>query len=467
MSLIDRPRGGYRQPRQLTTATALGERLAQQIGVPPIPRGCMVANRACWTADSRSIVIDLRDDETRFDSPAIVQVDLGDTPHPAHGGTTCPAPLRAIHRDAQAAPCGVPTCSPCDDRVVFIQADPTGNDGWNYCAWHRRGLLIDLANPGWSGPLDARDILPPFTAGALRGGTHLHTFNQHATAIVSTYEDHVLAASTAATAQQNRRCIAVHLLDHPVTPPQHQRNHAGSSFSVLVTRLHDQPQPDSDQINWATGEAWLAGTGNRIAFQGTVCDRHGREVVELFRVELPDRLADLTGRTTDGAGMPRADTPGASNPLARPAVPAGVRQRRLTFTTERKHPGLVGPRHWAVGSPDGSQIGCYLADEHGTPQFWTVASEGGTPQQITHDTPPPTSPFTWHPDGTQVAYHADGSVMLVDLVKGTMRRLTQRLAAGGPTHHACVFSPNGRQIAYLQPVTEALQTFNQLHVVAL
>ena len=46
--------------------------------------------------------------------------------------------------------------------------------------------------------LDARDLLPPFTPGALRGGTHVHQFSPDGHVVSSTYEDHVLVRNATA-----------------------------------------------------------------------------------------------------------------------------------------------------------------------------------------------------------------------------------------------------------------------------
>jgi hypothetical protein len=282
--------------------------------------------------------------------------------------------------------------------------------------------------------------------------------------LVSTYEDHVLATSQDAAAQANRRGIAVHLLNRPVTvPPTHPRNQDGISYSVCVTRLTDQPDAGSDQIGVATGEAWVGGC-LAVAFQGTVRDLAGEPRVELFLVTLPAAWGEPMWATAEVIASP--DGPLAGTPGTRPGVPAGVCQRRLTDTTDRPYPGIVGPRHWAVASPEGSRIGCYLRDEKGRVQFWTVGTDGGPPVQITRSDHEPTSSFTWHPDGSAVTYVADGSVCWVDVDTGKLSRLTPRAREDvGPTHHACVFSPDGTSIAFLRPRRFGDgQRFNQIHL---
>lgn len=418
----------------------------RDIRLTDAPRGHTLANRGCWSADGRSILYDLRDDETRFDSPTIdrLWIDSGRS--------------ETVYRAASGVHCGVPICGGRDDRFVFIRQDDPPADQWPYCAWHRRGEIGWLGDPGVSEILDARDLVAPYTPGALRGGTHLHTFHPTAPLLVSTYEDHVLATADPGTAEANRRGLAVHLLGRPVTvPPTHPRNHNGISFSVCVTELTDRPEPGSEQIAMAAGEAWL-GNDLAIAFQGTVSDDAGEPRLELFVVTLPEDLSRL-----GQAGV----RPLAGTPLTRPGVPAGVRQRRLTWTTDRKFPGIVGPRHWAVASPDGSRIGCYLRDETGLVQFWTVSPAGGEPVQVSRGSAEPHSPFTWHPSGTAVSYVADGSVVWLDVDTGRMRRLTRRVStSAGPTHHACVFSPDGSAIAYMRPASfPGGGRFNQLHIV--
>lgn len=400
-------------------------------------------------------MLDLRDNETRFDSQSIAVV-------PVEPAKSAPLNCEPVYTSPNNSCCGVPTCSPIDDRIVFIHADESLDDDWQYCAWHRRGVVMELDRPNLAITLDARDIVAPFTPGALRGGTHLHTFNQDATAIVSTYEDHVLATSCNELAQANRRGIAVHVLSVPVRVPKtHLRNHDGISFTTLVSQLTDKPVAGSDEISMATGEAWLAGSGNRISMQGTVIDRSGKPCIEIFLITLPDRLGDLSV-----AG----NHPLQGTPMTRPGVPTGVSQQRLTFTCERRFPGIAGPRHWAVGSPDGSRVGFYMRDDNGHVQFWTVSPDRGETIQVTHNAPEPTSPFTWHPNGSSVAYIADGCVMLVDIDSGRYRRLTPQMTiADGPTHHACVFSPDGSSIAYMLPVDFNVdgqsQRFNQIHIV--
>ena len=414
------------------------------------PHGHVLANRGCWSADGRWLLYDLRTDETVFDGRRIEAVNVDD------------GAVRTLI-DSPGAPVGVPTCAPRDDRFVFLRgpAEPTGD--WRYAAWHRHGALARLPGSDGAAPnaarvLDARDLAPPFTPGALRGGTHLHTFSPDGTRVASTYDDHLLATAPPGTAEANRRVVAVTQLGRPVeVSADHPRNQSGA-FTVVVTTVHDEPAPGSDQIGRAYSDAWVGGAGSdRIAFLGEVTGEDGATFSEIFLLTLPDDLA------RPGAG------PLAGTATTRPAPPAGVTQRRLTDTADKTHPGTAGPRFWPVSSPDGAAIGFYRKDEHGRVRFCTVdpreESAGGAIVTLTNGAIEPTSAFTWSPDGTRVAFAADGSLFVVRVETGGMTRLTPQ-ADPGPTHHACVWSPDGSRIAYAQPVDGPGGRFDQLFVVS-
>ena len=131
----------------------------------------------------------------------------------------------------------------------------------------------------------------------------------------------------------------------------HPRNHDGSTFSVLVTRSVNKPRPGSDEISRAFEEAWIGTSGyvrvdgtrqrHALAFQGHVITPGGATISEVFVVDLPDNV------TIPGDG------PLQGTAITRPAPPRGTQQRRLTYTANRKYPGLQGPRHWLRSSPDG------------------------------------------------------------------------------------------------------------------
>lgn len=434
--------------RQLTTA----------------PHGHVLTNANVWSPDGKWIVYDVRSDAagSLFDGTRIERfhVETGQ--------------VEVLYESQRGACCGVASCSPVDSRVAFILGPEDPTPDWQYAIHHRQGVMIDAARPGEAQNLDARDIVAPFTPGALRGGTHVHIFSGDGQWVSFTYDDHVLATrEPAGQGDLNQRNVGVAVpLGHVAVPRTHPRNHDGAMFSTLVTRTVRHPRPGSDEIAKAYEDAWVGAAGyvradrsrqeRALAFLGDAIDRQGNPVTELFIADLPP----LHAMKKPGDG------PLQGTPTLRPQPPLAVLQRRLTFTADRKHPGIQGPRHWPRSSPDGSRIACLMRDEAGNDagvvQLWSISPNGGPPRQITRDPWDVASTFTWNKDGTAIAYIADGSVMVVNAATGESRRLTEQPVADlpAPRPEACVFSPDGRQIAFVRPVRGSDgAVWNQIFVV--
>ncbi|MCC6492823.1 MAG: DUF3748 domain-containing protein [Pirellulales bacterium] len=428
--------------------------------------GHILTNTGVWSADGRWIAYDVRSDPAGsvFDGTRIERVNVET------------GAVEVLYESRHGACCGVVTCSPVDDRVVFIHGPERPTADWQYAPYHRRGVLVTAGEQGNPRNLDARNLTPPFTPGALRGGTHVHVFSGDGQWVSFTYEDHVLAelnlkaqsrgatATDAESCDSNQRNVGVSAPFGPVaTPDSHPRNHDGEFFSVLVTRTHNRPRPGADEISRAEGDAWVGAAGylradgtrqrRAIAFLGDVTAGDGRPVTEVFIVDIPDDV------TQPGDG------PLEGTACRRPAPPAGVVQRRLTYTTDRRQPGVQGTRHWVRSSPYGSRIGFLMRDDAGVVQLWTIAPTGGEPQQITRNAFDVASAFSWNAAGTHLAYIGDGSVCVTCVGNGETRRLTPRAAAeSAPRPEACVFSPDGRRIAYVRPVAATGRWHNQVFV---
>jgi hypothetical protein len=415
------------------------------------PHGHILTNIGAWSHDGAWIVYDVRSDAAGavFDGQRIerVRADTGE--------------VQVLYEAHRGAHVGVVTCSPIDDRIVFIHGPEQPTPDWEYGPAHRRGVVQSPGNSRNVANLDARDLVPPFTPGALRGGTHLHTFDGAGEWVAFTYEDHVLARRTSfPTRLIQERNIGVSVpIGRPVeVSTGHPRNHSGSHFSVLVTKTVNAPEPGSDEIARACEEGWVGTAGYQradghwqraIAFQGTVVTPQGESISEVFIVDLPN---DITRAGKTG--------PLEGTPTQLPQPPWGCAQRRLTFTAERKHPGLQGPRHWLRSSPDGSRIAFLMRDEAGIVQLWTVSPLGGEPRQLTHHTLDIASAFSWSPDGRAIAHAMDHSICLTDARTGVSRRLAPRVEGGpSPRPEACVISPDGRRVAYVRNVAGWNQLF--------
>jgi len=242
------------------------------------------------------------------------------------------------------------------------------------------------------------------------------------------------------------------------------RNHDGDYFTVLAARTVAKPRPGSDEIQKAFEEGWVGTNGyvrpdgsrqkHALAFQGHVVNSKGEPFSEVFIVDLPDDV------TKPGDG------PLCGTETRAPCPPRGTVQRRLTFTADRRYPGLQGPRHWLRCSPDGSQIGFLMKDDAGVAQLWTISPNGGSPRQVTTNASPIASTFTWSPDGRHIAHVMDNSVCVTAVASGQTKRLTPRTdAASGPRSEACVFSPDGKRIAFMRRLPSPQKPANQICVV--
>lgn len=421
------------------------------------PHGHILTNTAVWSPDSGRIVYDVRSDAegSKFDGTRIETVDVQS------------GEVRTLYESKNGACCGVATFHPTKDRVVFILGPEHPTPDWSYGPSHRQGVIVDAAKPGVAIPLDARDLVPPFTAGALRGGSHVHVFSPDGARVSFTYDDHVLA-ELPVNRDAAKRNVGVSLVDHPVTvPATHPRNHSGSAFSVLVTHTSMRPRAGSDEYLRAYEEGWVGTEGYlrrdrtrqrwAIAFVGDVPAADGKTVAEAFVVDLPEDL------TQPGDG------PLAGTATRLPSPPRGTAVRRLSRTIDRKFPGIQGPRHWLRSSPDGASIATLMRDDKGIVQIFTISPEGGEPHQLTHNAHDIASAFTWSRDGRWIAHAMDNSVCVTDAQHGQTHRLTPRSAdADAPLPMACVFSPDGRRIACQRHVTHKDgNRYNQIFVIEL
>ena len=192
-----------------------------------------------------------------------------------------------------------------------------------------------------------------------------------------------------------------------------------------------------------------------LAFQGNVVTSTGATISEVFVVDIPDDVA-VAG-----------DIPLEGTATTRPAPPRGTQQRRLTFTADRKYPGLQGPRHWLRSSPDGTQIAFLMRDDAGIVQLWTISPNGGEPHQLTHNPFNIASAFSWSPDGRSIAYVADNSIFVTDVLKRQSPLGSRRAARFHRTAPRSMRLLTRRQIASLTcgRVQQDRMVYNQIYVV--
>jgi len=435
------------------------ESFKQERQITRRPHGHILTNTGVWSPDGEWIVYDIRSDAAGdiFDGTRIEMVSIRSSE------------VRLLYESRHGARCGVATFHPREPKVVFILGPENPTPDWTYNAYHRQGVIVEAAKPGVTHNLDARDLTAPFTPGALRGGSHVHVWDAAGDWVSFTYEDHLLARFTKPGAghEMNLRNIGVSAPFGPVrVSGGHPRNHDGGYYSFLATRTTGSPRPGSDEIKRAFEEAWVGTSGylkqdgrhqqRALAFQGHVVAANGETISEVFIADLPEDV------TQPGDG------PLAGTETEMPRPPRGTIQRRLTFTAERKFPGIQGPRHWLRSSPDGSRIAFLMRDDTGVVQLWTISPNGGTPAQLTRNPWNIASAFTWSPDGRRIAHVMDNSLFVSDTTTGASTRLTPRTDdESAPRPEACVFSPDGRSIVFVRRISSEGGTFNQIFSVSL
>lgn len=341
---------------------------------------------------------------------------------------------------------GAATFSPTLNRVIFIHGIRNADRERPYGMTRRTGVAIDLDRPQQPLFMDARDITPPYTEGALRGGTHAHSWSGDGQWLSFTYNDQVMAdLSETDPTRQDLRMVGVMVPGQvKVANTESLENNDGIMFSVVVSSVSENPAPNSGDIDKAFDECWIGKDGyfklngekqkRAIAFQGNVRDHNNSVVTEVFVIDLPENL--IRGKS----GFPLQGTEST-----RPHVPEGIVQRRITFTEK----GIEGPRHWLRSKADGSLIAFLAKDKSGVVQVFGVSPNGGgSVQQLTFNMFPVQGPFNVSPDGNWLAFPADNSIFLTDLTTNKSVRITERFSDKNRPVGAPVWSNNGDKISY-------------------
>ncbi len=401
--------------------------------------GHTIHNTQCFSPNDEWIVYDTRNADSMIGSTgsiAMVNTKTGETREL----------YNTEHQTADGPGVGAATFSPTRNSVLFIHGIRNAGKSNPYSATRRTGVAIDIANPFHPIFMDARNIVSPFTPGALRGGTHAHTWSTDGKLISFTYNDYIMEQlSKRDSTVKDLRTVGVMVSGPSVKVPADSagENNDGEMFAVLVAKVTENPTPGSDEISKAFDEGWIGTKGYKksdgslqhraIAFQGEVKNTDGTKKTEVFVVDLPE---DLTKAVP---GFPLEAT--ASS---RPNVPAEVLQRRITYSQN----GIVGPRHWLRTTPDGMIIAFLSKDEKGIVQIYGVSPNGGEIKQITFNKNSVEGTFNFSPDGELLAYLCDNSVYLTDVKTGKSEQISPGFSKEERATGGVAWSNNGKMIAF-------------------
>lgn len=415
-------------------------------------QGHTIHHTQVFSKDGAWVVYDTRNDDTKIGSTGHIEM--------VHVATGEVKQLYAVPNQTEYGPgVGAATFSPAADRVIFIHGIRNADQLNPYGMTRRTGVAIDIDSPNYPIFMDARDITPPFTAGALRGGTHAHSWSGDGQWLSFTYNDWVIERlALSDSSVRDLRMVGVMIPGRvDVEEDMSHENHSGECFSVVVTHVVPNPSPGSDAIDKAFDECWIGTDGylkpdgvwqhKAIAFQGNVRHASGKTVTEIFVVDLPNNLTTAV-----------VDSPLEGTKISFPGVPYGIVQRRVTFMEK----GVLGPRHWLRSTPDGSRVFFLSEDDEGIVQVYAVPTNGGSPVQLTHNVFDVQGQFNIHPDGKLMVYVADNSILVTSIEDGITRRITRRFDDEGKPIGAPSWSPDGSKIIYSRYVGNGENRFLQL-----
>ena len=425
----------------------------QEIQLTKDASGHCINTTQCFSPDDQWIVFDTRNCDSLIGSTGRVAM--------VNSSTGEIKVLYETTNQTEDGPgVGAATFSPVANRVLFIHGIRNASAAHPYSMTRRTGVAIDLAKPGMPVFMDARDVMPPFTNGALRGGTHAHTWTADGEWISFTYNDYILEqAAKTETAMKDLRTIGIMVPGKKVqVPATGMENNDGEMFSMLVTKVTEHPTPGSNEIEKAFDETWIGNKGYQkkdgswqrraIAYQGNIRGEKGQLKTEIFVVDIPDNVLELA----DSSSLQGTER-------TRPEVPTGLNNRRISFTTK----GISSkPRHWLRSSPDGSRIAFLAEDKKGFVQLFTISPNGGDADQLTYSDFSIQGPFNFSPDGKYISYVADNSVFITEIDSAKAYRLTERSDEIAKPVGAVVWSNDGNMICYNRYVDVDGERFLQI-----
>ncbi|GAA4781021.1 DUF3748 domain-containing protein [Olivibacter ginsenosidimutans] len=420
--------------------------------------GHTIHNTQVFSKDGQWIVYDTRNDDTQIGSTSSIEL--------VHTKTGERRVLyRTNHQSTYGPGVGAATFSPVADTVIFIHGIRNADISQPYSATRRTGVAIAIDHPLKPIFMDARDIMPPFTKGALRGGTHAHSWSGDGQWISFTYNDYIMEQlAKKDSSVRDLRTVGVMVPGTvQVEADTADENNSGQRFSAIVAKVVDHPEPGTDEIDKAYDEGWIGGRGylrkdgswqhRAIAFQGDTRNTKNKLVTEVFVLDLPDDIYEPAS----------VDEPLEGTIDQRPGVPKGIIQRRLTHTEK----GIIGPRHWLRSTTDGKLIAFLTEDKQGFVQLYSVSPQNGEIKVLTHNHFSVTGPFNFSPDGQYIAYPGDGSIWVTKVASGETVRITEKFAENDKPIGAPVWSPNGKMIAYNRYVEQREGLFLQVFLLTL
>ncbi|MFD2788559.1 hypothetical protein KCTC52924_00853 [Arenibacter antarcticus] len=428
----------------------------QEVQLTNNPAGHFLNQRQAFSPHDKFLVFDNRNDDSKIGENAYIQlVDVD---------SKVITTIYELQNQTVVGPgSGAVSFHPFKNEVLFIHGLMNASKEHPYGITRRFAMQVDMDNSNTADPLEARDVKAPFTKGALRGGTHAYSYSSDGQFVSFTYNDEILENESNNNPNvSDLRTVGALLLGEKltITGEKNKENFDGNSFAILLAEVKANPQFGSDEISKAYEECWVGDSGyvktnggnqkRALAFLGDVVSESGQKVTEVFIADIPEDISNLKNSVNTGSKT------------TLPSIPTGVKQRRLTFTTENKHPGVSGPRQWLRSSPDGSSLYFYQTDNNEIVQLYSVSPNGGKIKAITNNNFSPDTSFALSADGKYLAYGSQ-EALYVTAVENGETTLVLPASVNKGTHLSNInWSNSGYTIAYNRKVDYNGETFYQI-----
>jgi hypothetical protein len=423
--------------------------------------GHFLNQRQAFSPDGKWLVYDTRNDETKIGENASIQL--------VNVETKAIKTIYKLENQTVFGPgTGAVSFHPSQNKVVFIHGLMNASKAHPYGFTSRFAMQVNLDNANEAEPMEARDVNEPFTKGALRGGSHAYCYSDDGQWVSFTYNDQVVARATETNPEvHDLRTVGAFMVGEKVAidGTVDDENFDGNSFAFLLAEVKANPLPGSDEISKAYEEGWVGNEGytkidessqkRSLAFLGDVVSLSGEKVTEVFISDIPEDIQGLMSSVTAGTRT------------MLPSLPKGLKQRRLTFTTANKFPGVQGPRQWLRSSPNGDAIYFYQKDEEGIVQIHSISPNGGLIKAVTTNDFSADTTFGLSADGKYLTYGAKESLYVTAVADGKTT-LVLPAPSNSTSHLSNInWSNSGHTIAYNRMVALNGEAFYQLFTLEL
>ena len=197
---------------------------------------------------------------------------------------------------------GAAAFHPTQEKIIFIHGLLNSDEKTPYGFTRRFGAITGVGNSFVHA--EARTVQNPLVAGALRGGTHAHTWSGDGEWISFTYNDYlmeVLEKETKGEVKDLRTIGVMAPVQKVKVPNEDAENFSGDYFAIVAATVTERPAPGSDEIDRAFDECWVGKNGylkrdgslqkRAIAFQGNVRATDGSVITEVFVADIPEEIA--------------------------------------------------------------------------------------------------------------------------------------------------------------------------------